>query len=105
MNGQAKENKDIARHRVITMLERKEVEFLDKLNKDAMFSTGHRFAYSEILKGLVDLAMETGVSGEKVSSTEAFKEKLLQQIRQLMQEEEAKKGTVPEGDCPRQKEG
>jgi len=79
-------------HRVITMLERKEMDFLDKLGKDALFSTGRKLPYNEILKGLVDLAMEVGISGEKIASSDTFKQRLLEQIRAIMQEEEAKKG-------------
>jgi hypothetical protein len=78
-------------HRVITMLERQELEFLDKLGKDALFSTGKKLSYNEILKGLLDVAMESGVSGEKVDSLDTFKQKLLQQIQQVMREEEKKK--------------
>jgi len=79
-------------HRVITMLDRREMEFMDKLGKDALFSTGHKLSYNEILKGLLDLVMETGVSAERVDSAAAFKEKVLRQIRATMQEQEKKGG-------------
>lgn len=82
---------NVLTHRVITMLEREEVEFLDKLGKDALFSTGHKLSYNEILKGLIDVAKETGLSGEKVDSLETFKQRLLEQIRRIMHEEEQKK--------------
>jgi hypothetical protein len=78
-------------HRVITMLERQEMDFLDKLGKDALFSTGHKLSYNEILKGLIDIAMETGVSGDNINSLDTFKERLLSQIRQMVQKEESKK--------------
>ncbi len=68
-------------HRVITMLDRKEMDFLDKLGKDALFSTGHKLSYNEILKGLIDFAMESGVSGENINSLAALKEKMLERIR------------------------
>jgi hypothetical protein len=79
----AKENPEKVknRHRVITLLDRQEIDFLDKLGKDALFSTGHKLAHSEILKTLVDLAMQTGVSGEKVDSPSALEEKILQKIQ------------------------
>ncbi len=86
-----KEQKNLT-HRVITMLERQELEFLDKLGKDALFSTGHKLSYNDVLKGLIDVAMETGLSGEKVDSLETFKQRLLEQIRQVMREEEQKGG-------------
>jgi hypothetical protein len=73
---------EILRHRVITMLERGELEFLDKLGKDSMFSTGHKLSYSEILKWLIDFAMEIGLSGENVNS----KDKLIEIIACKMKE-------------------
>jgi hypothetical protein len=90
MNGH-KQEKKVTTHRVITTLERSEIEFLDKLGKDALFSTGHKLSYSEILKGLIDLAMESRVSAENVDGLASFKDKLMAQIRQIMREEEEKK--------------
>lgn len=83
-------------HRVITMLDRREVEFLDKLGKDALFSTGHKLTYNEILKGLIDFIMEQGFSGDEIDSLEALKKKLLYEL-----EEKSKK----EFDNPNQKTG
>ncbi|MDD5246852.1 MAG: hypothetical protein PHS09_05635 [Candidatus Omnitrophica bacterium] len=72
------------KHRVITMLDRKELDFLDKLGKDALFSTGHKLSYNEILRGLIEFSIEIGLSGEKVDSERAFKDKLLSRIRQIV---------------------
>lgn len=68
------------KHRVITMLDRQEVDFLDKLGKDALFSTGHKLSYSEILRGLTDLAMEAGLSGENIDSSQKLKENLIAKL-------------------------
>jgi hypothetical protein len=77
-----------AMHRVITMLDREEMDFLDKLGKDALFTTGHKLTYTEILKGLIDFAKDMGLNGERVGSLNAFKQKMLQQIvGKLMQSE------------------
>ena len=65
-------------HRVITMLGRKEIDFLDKLGKDALFSTGHKLSYNDILQGLSDFAMETGLSGDNINSSSSWKERLLE---------------------------
>jgi len=70
------------KHRVITMLDRRELEFLDKMGKDALFSTGHKLSYNEILKWLIDFAIEMGLTGENVNSKEKLKEKLLQKIKE-----------------------
>lgn len=68
------------KHRVITLLDREELDFLDKLGKDALFSTGHKLSYNEILKGLIDFSREIGLSGEKVDSRGALKEKILEKV-------------------------
>lgn len=73
-----KEDKEIKSHRVITMLGRQEIDFLDKLGKDALFSTGHKLSYNQILRGLIDFAMEMGISGDRIQSGEELK-KLLEQ--------------------------
>ena len=71
---------NVSTHRVITMLNRGEVDFLDKIGKDALFSTGHKLSYNEILRALIDFAMEAGVSGKKVDSAERLKEELVQKL-------------------------
>ena len=67
---------ELRTHRVITMLQRQEMDFLDKLGKDALFSTGHKLSYNEILKGLIDFAMEHNVSGQGMDSMQKLKQQL-----------------------------
>ncbi|MFA6129874.1 MAG: hypothetical protein WC731_02695 [Candidatus Omnitrophota bacterium] len=73
----------VTTHRVITMLGRQEMDYLDKLGKDALFSTGHKLSYNDILRGLIDFAMEAGISGEKIDSAKTFKEKLSYQLGRI----------------------
>jgi hypothetical protein len=79
--GMEKETRAIIKHRVIAMLDRKELEFLDKMGKDALFSTGHKLSYNEIVKGLIDFAMEAGLTGEKINSISSLKQKLFQNLK------------------------
>ncbi len=75
----SKIERQIMAHRVITMLGRREIDFLDKLGKDALFSTGHKLSYNEILRGLIDYAMEAGISGDDIDSPDTLKMKLIEQ--------------------------
>jgi hypothetical protein len=77
--------RQVLTHRVITMLGRQELDYLDKLGKDALFSTGRKLSYNDILRGLIEFAMEAGISGEKIDSAKSLKEKLLQQLQNLTQ--------------------
>ena len=74
-------NQEALKHRVITMLDRDELDFLDKLGNDALFSTGHKLSYNEILRTLVDFALERHISGKKLNSPEDLKEEMLKMIR------------------------
>ena len=74
-----KTERQIMAHRVITMLGREEIDFLDKLGKDALFSTGHKLSYNEILRGLIDFAMEAGISGDNIDSSKTLKLRLIEQ--------------------------
>jgi len=74
------EDYKIKTHRVITMLDRKEMDYLDNLGKDALFSTGHKLSYNDILKGLIDFAIEAGFSGKQVDSGETLKVTMLKAL-------------------------
>jgi hypothetical protein len=80
----------IITHRVIAMLDRRELEFLDKLGKDALFSTGHKLSYNEILKSFIDFAMEAKINGENIDSSARLKEKIISQLRELIERGELK---------------
>ena len=75
------EARAIIKHRVIAMLDREELQILDKIGKDALFSTGHKLSYNEIPKGLIDFAMEMGLSGEKIDSITSLKQRLFQDLK------------------------
>jgi hypothetical protein len=74
-------NDAIIKHRVIALVDRQELEFLDKLGKDSMFSTGHKLSYTEILKALLDSAMELGITGENIGSAEKLKEEIVHLVK------------------------
>jgi hypothetical protein len=79
-------NKQNPTHKVVTFLERKEVEFLDKLKNDALFSTGHKLSYNDILKGLVDLAIDSHLSADNVHSVEELEKKMYEKIKETLEE-------------------
>jgi hypothetical protein len=69
------------KHKVVTMLSRQEMEFLDKLGKDALFTTGHKLTYNDILKGLVDLAIDSHLDAQNVHSEKELEKKMLKKIK------------------------
>jgi hypothetical protein len=80
-----KKGQEPLKHKVVTFLGREEMEFLDKLGKDALFSTGYKLSYNDILKGLVDLAMDSQMDAKNVHSEKELEEKMLQKIKETLE--------------------
>jgi hypothetical protein len=56
----------------VTFLNREEVDFLDKLGKDALFSTGAKLSRAKILSWLVEFAKKLNITGENIKSEKDF---------------------------------
>jgi hypothetical protein len=76
--------------RVVTFLNRDEVDFLDKLGKDALFSTGTKLSRARLIAWLIDLLKGLGINGENITSEEDLEARILEVLRQISQE-----GSVP----------
>lgn len=68
---------EIEKLRTVTFLTREQIDFLDKLGKDALFCRGMKLSRAEILFQLVNLLMESGVD---IKSIDLKKETLEQGI-------------------------
>jgi len=73
------------KHRVVTFLTREELEFLDKLEKDMMFSTGRHLSRSQILQDAAELLSMTGMSGTGITTDEELMKRMQEAISRLSQ--------------------
>ncbi len=67
-------------HRVVTFLDRNQVDYLDKLGKDALFSTGVKFPRTRVISVLIDLLRKLNLSGEGLRSDQDLEERLLKKL-------------------------
>lgn len=67
-------------HRVVTFLDRSQVDFLDKMGKDALFSTGVKFPRTRVISALIDLLRKLNVSGEGLRTDQDLEQRLVQKI-------------------------
>ena len=67
-------------HRVVTFLDRQQVDYLDKLGKDALFSTGVKFPRTRVISALIDLLRKAGLSGEGLRSEQDLEERLAKRL-------------------------
>ncbi len=68
-------------HRVIATLNREQVDFLDKIGKDAQFSSGNKLSRTQILAAMVNAFQKLYISGENINSIEEFEQRIIEAIR------------------------
>ncbi|MFH0806806.1 MAG: hypothetical protein V2A57_00100 [Elusimicrobiota bacterium] len=69
------------RERVVTFLNRNEVDFLDKIGKDALFSTGVKLSRAKLIAWLIDLMKKLNISGENIKSEQEFEERIFNVLK------------------------
>jgi len=64
------------KERVVTFLNREEVDYLDKIGKDALFSAGLKLSRAKLIAWLVDFMKDLNISGENIRSEKDLEYKL-----------------------------
>jgi len=63
--------------RVVALLTRDEIDFIDRLSKDALFSTGRKLSRTDIIRALIDVVKINDINGDGVHSKSDLEKKLL----------------------------
>ncbi len=64
-------------HRVIASLNREQIDFLDKIGKDALFSAGVKLSRTHILAAMVNVMKRLELDGEGIRTAEQFEQRLV----------------------------
>ncbi|UCB56573.1 MAG: hypothetical protein JSV30_05020 [Candidatus Omnitrophota bacterium] len=68
-------------HRVITFLTRDEVDFLDKIGKDALFSAGTKLSRSKIISAIVNVMRKLGIDGTGLHSKKELEKRAMEAMK------------------------
>ena len=71
-------------HRVIASLNREQVDYLDKIGKDAQFSSGVKLSRNQILSAMVNVLKRRHLTGEGMRTSEQFEQRILDAIRRAI---------------------
>jgi len=74
-------NSSEKKERVITFLNRDEVDFLDKLGKDALFSLGTKVSRAKLIAWMVDMVKGLGLDGQTLKSEEDLEARIVELIK------------------------
>ena len=64
-------------HRVIASLNREQVDYLDKIGKDAQFSSGIKLSRTHILAAMVNVLRRLNLTGEGVMTADQFEQRIM----------------------------
>lgn len=67
-------------HRVIACLNRDQVDYLDKIGKDALFSSGSKLSRTQILAAMVNALKRLNLTGEGVTNVKQFEQRIVDAI-------------------------
>ena len=67
-------------HRVIASLNREQIDFLDKIGKDALFSAGVKLSRTHILAAMVNVLKRFELDGEGIRSAEQFEQRIIETL-------------------------
>ena len=67
-------------HRVIAIMNREEVDYLDKIGKDSLFTTGVKLSRIKILRAMVEAIKELKIDGKNIENEEDLKNEILKKI-------------------------
>ena len=68
-------------HRVIASLNREQVDYLDKIGKDAQFSSGIKLSRTQILAAMVNALKRLSLTGEGVTTVEQFEQRIVDAMK------------------------
>lgn len=78
------ENKNAVKsQRVVTFLNRDEVDFLDKMGKDALFSSGAKLSRAKLIAWLVDILQGLNISGENLKTEKDLETKIMEVVKEI----------------------
>ncbi|RKY32284.1 MAG: hypothetical protein DRP74_02930 [Candidatus Omnitrophota bacterium] len=69
--------------RVVTFLNREEVDFLDKLGKDALFSTGLKLSRAKVIEWLIDFVQKLHLDGKNIKSRKDFENRITKLLKKI----------------------
>ena len=79
--------------RVIALLNREQVDYLDQLGKDAQFSSGTKLSRTQILAAMVNALRRLNLTGDGVSTAGQFEQRI---VDAMMQKHRGRRNGTPE---------
>jgi len=64
--------------KIVAFLTREQMDFIDKISKDALFSTGKKLSRSTVIQAMIEEFRKLNLSGHDIHSTEELEARMLE---------------------------
>jgi len=71
-----KANNNDQKARLIAMIHRGEMDFIDKIGKDALFTTGRKLSRADVVSAILSAVAQLAINGKNIQSEEELREHL-----------------------------
>jgi len=59
--------------RLVAMISRHDIDFIDRISKDAQFSTGHKLSRNDVVSAILDAAASLPITGKNIHSKDELR--------------------------------
>jgi hypothetical protein len=66
--------------RVIAIMNREEIDYLDKIGKDSLFTTGNKLSRIRILRAMVEAMKDLAIDGKNIKNEDDLKNEILKKV-------------------------
>jgi len=67
--------------RLIAMIHRKEMDLIDRIGKDALFTTGRKLSRADVVSAILSAVAQLGINGKNINSEEELREYIEEAIK------------------------
>jgi hypothetical protein len=66
--------------RVIAIMNREEIDYLDKIGKDSLFTTGNKLSRIRIRRAMVEAMKDLAIDGKNIKNEDDLKNEILKKV-------------------------
>ncbi|MFH1428884.1 MAG: hypothetical protein ABIH39_03970 [Candidatus Margulisiibacteriota bacterium] len=70
--------------RLITFLSREQVDFIDRISKDALYSTGKKLSRTQVIQAIVDVVRKLDVSGKDIKTQGELEQRMTAIVKKAL---------------------
>ena len=82
-----KANNSDQKARLIAMIHRGEMDFIDKISKDALFTTGRKLSRADVVSAILSAVAQLAVNGKNIQSEEELRQHIEEAIQANLKEQ------------------